>query len=255
LWDALPLLQYLEFPWRALVLCALGSALLCGLPVLLVERRFPRLAGAACAVMLVLLLLVELPHAHPQQMLAVDEAAYTPAAIATDVVMVTTRDEYEPADITQEPPRPARGPAEVESGYAAIRELSRDSVSVHLAVQALKPTRLLLHTAFFPGWRLEVDGHERRILHDNPQGLIQVDLAPGNHDLWLRFGTTPVRTAAELVSALAALLLAAGWPRRRWFRRAPPPPAGSSTGRRPSRTHDPIKDRARSSRPTGRRRA
>src|SRR5207245_6240871 len=64
LWDALPLLQYLQFPWRALVLCALGTALLCGLPVVLVERRFPRLAGAACAVMLPLLLLAQLAHGH-----------------------------------------------------------------------------------------------------------------------------------------------------------------------------------------------
>ena len=91
-----------------------------------------------------------------------------------------------------------------------MRELGRDSTSLHLAVDAAGPVHLLLHTAAFPGWQLEVDGKPRPLVGSSPEDLVAVDLDGGSHELWLRFGPTPLRTASAALSALSVLLLLAG---------------------------------------------
>jgi hypothetical protein len=93
LWDALPLLQYLEFPWRALVLAAFSTAVIAALPVLAVpapRRRW------LLAVILLALVFTGVPRARPEEYYDIRDSDYAPEVIAAAGIAVTTTREYEP---------------------------------------------------------------------------------------------------------------------------------------------------------------
>jgi hypothetical protein len=62
-----------------------------------IDQHWPRLAVPACAAVVALLLLTEYPHARPERLFAVDEAAYAADQIAARMIGVTTAGESEPA--------------------------------------------------------------------------------------------------------------------------------------------------------------
>ena len=59
----------------------------------------------------------------------------------------------------------------------------------------------------YPGWQARVDGQRAAIVPSDPHGLVTVAVPPGAHRVEVRFGTTPVRTAAVWISVLALLAL------------------------------------------------
>jgi hypothetical protein len=68
------------------------------------------------------------------------------------------------------------------------------------------PTPFTAHflTFYFPGWQAYLDGEPTSIKVTSPLGLMAVAVPAGEHEVLLRFGETPFRLAADLVS-LAAL--------------------------------------------------
>jgi uncharacterized membrane protein YfhO len=67
----------------------------------------------------------------------------------------------------------------------------------------------LFYTYDFPGWRATVDGQRVQHRTEPPYGLIAVDVPAGQHEVAIRHGTTPVRTAGALISALSLVLVVA----------------------------------------------
>jgi hypothetical protein len=89
IWSHLETLQYLAYPWRALMVPALFLPLL----ALGAFERLPlRWAFVACAALMVL----NLPHTEPQQYLVYDEEFYAPERIAKNNLNISMREEYEP---------------------------------------------------------------------------------------------------------------------------------------------------------------
>ena len=107
IWERLPLLQHLQFPWRFLSLSALGAALLCGFPFLLLEAGKRGLADGLMAVLIAGLFLLGFPLAKPETFLKVSDADYRPQIIAERDISVTTSREYEPMWVRERPESPA----------------------------------------------------------------------------------------------------------------------------------------------------
>jgi uncharacterized membrane protein YfhO len=98
--------------------------------------------------------------------------------------------------------------AAIVSGSGEILEQGSRAASAYARVQADSDVRLRFYTYYFPGWRATVDGQAVEVAPDPPNGLIGLTLAPGEHDVRLRFGPTPVRIlgTAFSVAALATVL-------------------------------------------------
>ena len=207
LWERLPLLQYLEFPWRFLSLVALSASLLCGFPFLVLPPERHRLANGLMLLMIACLFLFGFPHARPEAFLDVEETDYSPQAIARQGLAVTTAREYEPIWVQERPPAPAAAPVSLLEGQGHL--LSSRVSPTHLVLQAdiAEEARLQANVFYFPGWTLYVDGAERPIHQGNPQGLIRFSLAPGTHKVEIRFTDTPVRLWSKWLSLGAVFLL------------------------------------------------
>ncbi|MFL5800211.1 MAG: YfhO family protein, partial [Roseiflexaceae bacterium] len=216
LWDGLPLLQYLEFPWRFLSLAAVGAALVCGSPFLLLGTRRPRLANGLAALLIAGLFLANFSHAQPEKLYDIVDDDYNPQTIAARWISVTTAEEYEPVWVTERPQAPAAEPLTFMAGTGRVGIISLSPTYREFHVDAAQPARLRLNTFYFPGWTLTVDGAERTIDYTNPQGVIEFLLEPGQHVVRFRFVDTPIRWWGTILSLLTLLLsLSALWMARK----------------------------------------
>ncbi|RME07384.1 MAG: hypothetical protein D6812_00230 [Deltaproteobacteria bacterium] len=207
IWDRLPLLQYVEFPWRALTLVVFAAAFLTGGCVTRLPAGAPRFLGGA--LLLLLLLLIGVPRARPQGYHSVVEANYRPAEIARRGIAVTTRREYEPRRVkVLAPPSPAI--LAVERGGVSRLHSERTSPERIVAwVESRSEATLRLALHGFPGWRIILDGKPLSWRYIPPYGLMRFEVPPGMHRVTIRFGSTPLRAIASLLSLLALLVLVA----------------------------------------------
>ncbi len=204
LWDALPVLQYLEFPWRILALAAVATAFACGFPLSLAPPAARRWLLAA---VLIALVVTGVPRARPEGFHDVSDADYAPHVIAQTGIAVTTAGEYEPiwAEAPPQAPAPA-GRLLVLNGEVRVLESRVTDTRYEWLLEAAGPARLRVATFYYPGWRLSVDG-ERRPVVQNGQGTMDVALEAGTHRVTVAFGTTPLRSWASWAPVAALLLL------------------------------------------------
>jgi hypothetical protein len=217
LWDGLPLLQYLEFPWRILVLAAVATAFIAGF--VFVAVRSPRQRRWLLAAVLGGLVLTGMGHAKPEGYYNTTDAEYSPAVIAATGIEVTTAREYEPIWAGTRPEAPAPADRLLLTG-GQVRVL-KSRVTGHRAewlIEADGPAQLRAATHYYPGWRLTVDGEPRPVTVQNPYGLVDFTVESGVHEVMLEFGSTPLRGWAIAISAAALALLVgtAVWGWWRW---------------------------------------
>jgi hypothetical protein len=86
----------------------------------------------------------------------------------------------------------------IESGPQAHR----------LAISARRPAVLVLALLYFPGWQAFVDGEEVLLRRDAQTGFVSVNVPAGQHEVRIRFGSTPIRDAGWIATALTFLGLA-----------------------------------------------
>ena len=215
-WASVPVLGILQFPWRFLAIATLGLSFAAGWVAQSVHHR-PLLArtvvAAACAITLV----AAAGWFRPSAMHVVPDSL-----IANEHAIAKTRHglfDFLPAKVDlarfiANPP-PVQPPAvRALSKEIQIDDISRTSDQItflglnHGEVPAL----VRINTYDFPGWALVVDDHPSTFAEaDDPLGRLHVDLPPGVHRVRVHFANTPIRSVANIVSAVAvfALLLCA----------------------------------------------
>ena len=100
------------------------------------------------------------------------------------------------------------GDIRIMSGEALLgTDLRKDMLSYHLTVEAQTATILRIGTLYFPGWNAYDHGVLMSIEPENLTGLLTLRLAPGSHDLLIRFEDTPVRTVSQYISLVSVVVL------------------------------------------------
>ncbi|MCX6031224.1 MAG: hypothetical protein NT169_18235 [Chloroflexi bacterium] len=234
IWEALPLVGSIQFPWRLLGLTTVTLALLCGAAVHWLEddptragvepSGEPTSAGTS----------TPKRGSAPSPYVYVAALAFVLASFAytrPELVPIRPQDESPLAVIEFETEHPdmrgmtlwaERVPVDADSpllaqylagqpvtkaavatGQGSILEQDHTATSAHVRVRAETEVRLRFYTYYFPGWQATVDGRPVEIAADPPNGLIGLTLPSGEHDVRLRFGPTPVRRVAAGLSLLA----------------------------------------------------
>jgi hypothetical protein len=224
LWDAVGPAALLQFPWRLLGIASLGVAILAGAAVaslLWPAKDAPAAAtvsnpqAPAAAILSLVVVLASLPFALPQytEIEPIDESELSIIRFEMaypEMIGHTIHTGQAFSDTPLLAQYLAGEPlqkATVLAGNAEVRRIETGGASVMAEVVASDPTTLLFYTHDFPGWRATVDG--RRVPHrtEPPYGLIAVDVPAGQHEVTIRHGTTPVRTAGALISALSLVIV------------------------------------------------
>jgi hypothetical protein len=220
-WEHVPGMRYLQFPWRLLgpanlmlAVCAAGSLLL------LPSGRWRHLIAAAC---LLAGLLLSLPVLYPpmwspdfggvapQDIIAWEEESY---ALGT-----TSTGDFLPVKAALGTIYPAQslvasytqtGPIDrvnraVLPEDARVEIVEQRALYEHFSVYAPKEFVFRLYIFYFPGWRVYVDGREAKINVAKPEGFITVFIPEGEHDVVVRFEDTLPRTVGWIISGFGCV--------------------------------------------------
>ena len=249
LWEALPLIEFVQFPWRFVGRAALPVAVLAGAPFAsgnflnslrlrvplltrgrlpLADSRFsPLVYGLLPVIFAIALVLIEaMPLLYPAY--CVEEPYPTIHDVheyeqSSGMVGVDPVGSYFPITVQQ---RPQDSPllADYAAGRAPQRfdettlppgadVLSASYDPLHAQIEVQSPSAFVARymTFDFPGWTASVDGQPVTITPADPTGLITFPVPAGRHSLSISWQLTPLRAALGVASGVAMLgaLLAA----------------------------------------------
>ncbi len=245
-WEAVPYLAFLQFPWRLLGMASLAVAFVAGgaagwLPGAESEGAGVRRAGLGVTLLGLTAFLLPLPmfaYLYPAERAEVVANPTIADAIAYEArsqsIGTTTRGEYLPVWVKWLPADVAEGAA--AGGYARAERLDRGVLDPGMGVTASllrqrgnyeayevespREATLLFRLLYYPAWRAYVDGREvvARPFEQYGQGWTLVDVPAGRHLLELRFEVTPLVQAGSAIglasAAIIACLLALSFRRR-----------------------------------------
>jgi len=223
IWEHVPGMPYLQFPWRLLgpINLMLAVCAASGVDLLPDEPwRYPALALAFAAI-----LLLALPVLYPP--------TWAPNFGGTDpydiiqwekhslALGTTSTGDFLPKKAAQVPMRPAKTLLESYAQPSPVDKVNRASLPKGARVEVVAhdplhdqfhvsmPYRsvLRLFTFYFPGWRAYVDGNEVEIELGRPEGFITLWVPEGEHEVLVRFEDTPPRTAGWIISVGGAIVL------------------------------------------------
>lgn len=229
LWDWLPLLYFVQFPWRFLgpgslllaVLAGAGASRLHLSPALQLGAGLLLLGGFA------------LPWLFPGDYPA--DLALTPDDVIrfeaeTGWVGTTSAGEYLPVQVTTLPAPetllplyegaapeyliPRLDSSTLPAG-AEIPAADYSLTGATIQLETATAFQAVFHWYYFPGWQLTIDGAAQPVAAAGPHGLLTAGIPPGSHTLVLSFGDTPVRrwSGYASIAGLLAFLAAVLWQR------------------------------------------
>ena len=235
LWAAVPMLGIIQFPWRLLSLVILVISALAGLTtanLLLSARSQANAAGGA----LVLGLLVMFAgysyigaELQPVEKWREDgRAVFEFEREHPDMIALT---EWVDEPFTTSPMTPDYASDTYEEEYGRTETLTRiaviDGVGEVLSQQSAGSSGggvvqmeelgvVRVHLFYFPGWEARIDGEIVEYRVSPPNGVLELDVPAGEHQIDVRMGATPVRRMGAGISWVMFLIVLGliFWPQR-----------------------------------------
>lgn len=220
LWEQLPALRLMQYPWRLLGPASLALAIVAGLGL-------SRLPGPAWGRLLLTLAVVSgfavawllVPPPTPEPSLTPPDTIRFEAR--TGGIGATAGGEFLPRWVEQLPPAesllaeyeaaaPAYliarlDPASLPPG-ATVTAAHYGYTTAEVMVESGQAFTARFRWYYFPGWQAWVDGRPQPTVPAGPHGLLSVAVPAGRHQLRVAFGDTPLRQWANRLSLLSLVV-------------------------------------------------
>lgn len=195
LWENLPLLSEINYPWTALGILGFLSSLLAGF---LCRQKITRYVAIALSLIAVVLVL---PYAKPQYYVDRGDNFYL-----TNDATTTSSNELMPLWVKK---MPSERPAEkVEIiGQGKVEDVIYNSKQISFSVDLGTQSKVRINTIYYPGWKVNVDNQIGEISYANEQGVMDITIPSGKHLVKAKFAETPLRLFADIISLCSVLLL------------------------------------------------
>ena len=217
IWDLLPPLAYLQFPWRFLIFAALFTSILAGALVYLL--RLPILKLITSVILVILLFAPNFKLFKPQAYRPdlTDQTATSKEVINWDVSGSSF--DYLPKGVDlymgplgtnlvnikkEDVPKQK---VEILSGDARVTTISQEPSRIDFSVVANKPSQVKANVFNFPGWQVKIDGQKTQVLDNDRLKLITFSVPSGKHQVEVEFKNTPIRSLANTISLVSLLIL------------------------------------------------
>lgn len=248
-WDAVPLIAFTQFPWRLLGLASLLLALAAGIGAHLLAAILPpgKIRAGAVGLLGALLVLYALPWTYRayHDILPVEDMRDAQRfERAGGQLALSSYAEYLPRSADADQLDALRLVERYDTAHASAAAIARLLPSDALEIQSQRWTgtsaslrlvsareqTLVFDWLYVPGWRAQIDGRMAPVYASAPAGLAALDVPVGAFDLRIALEATPAQSAAQLLSAAAALgflALIFFWRRLPWLQVRQPESADS----------------------------
>ncbi len=211
IWDWLPILQKVQFPWRfGGVLTLAATALLTLATTDQKGKLNPKIATCGWGV-LALLLLSELLVGIRPMLLQPISAEISRQSLLTSRSPLEYRPRWVPAELFsfQQIGRFASDTPKIASAQSdtSWQLLAWQARTITLQVSAPTATQLTLHQFYYPGWQANLEDGALLPLEPNANGLLQIDVPAGSYRVNLTLARLPQEQAGMWLSALSLLIV------------------------------------------------
>lgn len=194
LWQKIPYIDVIQFPWRLLSIIVLISALLSAFVVDSTKNKI------LISILIIIACIVStIAYTKPLNFVDRGEGFY-----ATNEDTTTVRNEYLPVWVKDKPEGRANQKIEI-LGNASIVNSRIKSENYQATIKAENEAKIQVNTIYFPGHKVFVDSQNIPIDFQNKFGLITFQLPKGVHEVIISYGKTSVHLASEIVSLLALI--------------------------------------------------
>lgn len=198
IWKVIPVLSYLQFPWRFLVT---ANFFLCLSAGYFIDYLQVRARNILLIVLGFLVVFLNVSYFRPREWynLTIWEKF---AGISWDKQLTISIFDYLPIFAKFPPAKPAPTYPYASDTQVSILDYHHLASSIDFNVKSQSNTILTLPQFDFPGWRVSLDGRVIKHRHDNDLGLIAFDLPVGEHHVKAILGQTPVRLAGDILTLI-----------------------------------------------------
>lgn len=210
IWEVLPLIEFVQFPWRWLSVSIVFVSLLVGLSLYLIENN--KLQKKVSLLLLVVIILGNVGYFKPEKFTDNPSDFYysDPKLIRTN--MSDILQDYIPSQMPElgeiEPIHKLVLNEGLEDQYNVIFNKGHEKL---ISTNFSDPQLLDIGIADYPGWTVEMDGRDHKSFDRDVKltsdfGNIQIAVQPGPHTIGLKFSGTNLRNITDYVSAISFLI-------------------------------------------------
>jgi hypothetical protein len=208
IWESVPLLEFVQFPWRFLLLVYVGLMFLIGGTGAAVEqwrasRPVQLVARVAVVCAVVLTSIWTLGQITPRHL---DHSLLTKEYLLHNVVTTSLVHEYTPKTVLT-PPGPRKKDYFFVEGQGKVVAQERSSGHLAAIFETAAEARIRVSQFYFPGWQIYVNGERLHPLSFDRFGAMQVSLPAGRTKVTLVYEGSGLQRQAVWAS-WAALVLA-----------------------------------------------
>jgi len=207
IWQALPFLKFVQFPWRFLTLSTLGFSFAAGaLAYFLREKIYGKIILVGLVLFLVFINRNYFLPEHGKMGPLTDKEKFTNAA--WDLQQTAGIYDYLPVWAKEAPKGPQKTLAEIMEGIGTITEEKEGTNwGEFKAIVNSKEASVRINIFKFPNWKIYIDGKE--VSYNVPEtekwGRMYINVPEGKHDVTFRLYSTTLRSLANSISFLSWL--------------------------------------------------
>lgn len=196
LWENIPLLSEINYPWIVLGVLGFLISLLAGLLSKQVLGRFVAVFLAAIAIFLVL------PYAKPEYYINKGDDYYL-----TNDATTTSSNELMPLWVKKIPNERPAEKIKIVEGQGKVENLSYNSKQISFFVDLLSKSTIRINTIYYPGWKVNIDNANVPISYSNEMGVMDISVPLGNHGIEAKFEETHLRLISDIISVSSIFVL------------------------------------------------
>ncbi|OGE03314.1 hypothetical protein A3G16_00670 [Candidatus Curtissbacteria bacterium RIFCSPLOWO2_12_FULL_41_16] len=203
IWENLPYIAYIQYPWRFLAPTIFLSSFLSGGVILIFKANPYRYLAFVILILSAAVAynnyLKPIAYAQREEINFGNEILHESI---TGIKNLYPEPGYMPK-WTQILPAETDTPeneVRVATQEAKVNSSKLSAARKEYEITVEKPTVARFYTHYFPGWQVKVDDKTQNPLIDNIYGYMDIELAPGEHQVTLSFKNTPIRSLANILS-------------------------------------------------------
>ncbi len=206
IWQSLPILSFVQFPWRFLTIATFCFSVASGAIVAILPKKI-NIKRVFIGLIVLLVISINLSYFKPSRVLNITDADKFSGDNWQKQLTISIFDylpiyaKHPPTQKAPETPTFLDGKGEIISGEKGSdwQRWSIDVVSQNSSV--------IFPIYDFPIWTAMVNNQKNIITHDNELGLITISLSKGMNDVNLSLRDTPLRKVSNFLTLISIILI------------------------------------------------
>lgn len=198
LWKVLPMIEYLQFPWRFLTLVIFAISVLGGGVVVFWKKE--KLQAVVAVILGISAVVLNFSFFRVEKTFPMTDTKKLFSAKGWNKLQTDAIFDYLPIFAKAPPGKQAPDRPQIVSGEGSVDNVRKGTNWYQFTSENAKEIRVEVPVYYFPGWKAYVNSKQAVITHDNDLGLIALVLPEGKNEINLKLTDTLVRKTGNILS-------------------------------------------------------